>query len=127
MRGAGLHVVCLLKQAQGLYAACRNTYDRAATLIELREQEAPLPNHKRSERLQSVAGGKALASVNGQITCYALGVPGGQAVSECDLPDWYSQIAWQVWRKPSDHTPMLPASLTRNNISPLRRAFFRHQ
>ncbi len=45
MRGAGLHAVCLLNQAQGLYAACRNTDDRAATLIELREQEAPMPTY----------------------------------------------------------------------------------
>ena len=43
MRGAGLHAVCLPNQAQGLYAACRNTDDRASTLIELREQEAPMP------------------------------------------------------------------------------------
>lgn len=43
--GAGLHAVCLINQAQGLYAACRNTDDRAATLIELREQEAPMPTN----------------------------------------------------------------------------------
>ena len=34
-----------LTRRQGLYAACRNADDHAATLIKRREQEAPMPTH----------------------------------------------------------------------------------
>lgn len=64
MKGAGLHAVCLLNKAQGLCAACRNTDDRTATLIEQYEQEAPMPTKEPLEPAIS-SGSTRRTSVNG--------------------------------------------------------------